>query len=108
MRCVRWFAAAGLLGVAAFVMLGATPSAAAPTCTKTLATSGGWATASNWSPAGVPTAGDYVCIPEGRTATLNAARTVDGVSILGRLAGTGALTVSDTGAASPSELGGAL
>ena len=108
MRSFRWFAAALILGVAAFVMLGSSPSSAAPTCTKTLVTSGLWTTASSWSPAAVPTATDYACIPAGLTATLNAARSVDGVSIQGQLSGTGTLSVSDAGVASPSELGGTV
>ena len=108
MRFFRWFAAALILGVAAFVMMGSAPSSAAPTCTKTLVTSGLWTTASSWSPAAVPTASDYACIPAGLTATLNAARTVDGVSIQGQLSGTGTLSVSDAGVASPSELGGTV
>ena len=108
MRSFRWFAAALILGMAAFVMLGSSPSSAAPTCSKTLVTSGLWTTASSWSPAGVPTATDYACIPAGLTATLNAARSVDGVSIQGQLSGTGTLSVSDAGVASPSELGGTV
>ena len=108
MRPFRWLAAALLLGMAAFVMLGSAPSAAAPTCTKTLVTNGLWTTASSWSPAAVPTATDYACVPAGLTATLNASRTVDGVSIQGQLAGTGTLSVSDAGVASPSELSGTI
>ncbi len=108
MRRVRWCLAASFIAVGGFLMLSSSPSTAAPTCTKTLVTTGAWTTAANWAPAAVPTATDYVCIPDGLTATLGASRTVDGVRILGTLTGAGTLTVSDTGVASPSELSGTV
>ena len=110
MRVVLW-GAGGLvvLSAAASALLIASPeTAAAPTCTKTLVTSGAWTTGTNWAPTGVPTASSYVCIPNGFTATLSTARTVDGVRIEGMLDGTGTLTISDTGTANPSELDGSV
>ncbi len=84
------------------------PSAAAPTCTKTLVASGSFTAAGSWSPAGIPTAADYVCIPSGLTATLSTTRSVDGARVEGALAGAGTLVVNDTGVASPSELDGTV
>ena len=80
------------LSAIGFVLIVAMPAAAVDR--TFLVTTGDWFTEVNWNPAGVPEAGDTAIIPSGRTAQLNAAATVAGLSLAGTLTGTGTLTVT--------------
>ena len=66
--------------VGGFVLVLLMPGAAsAATCTKTwIAGVGSWGVASNWSPAGVPTSSDSVCITNPGTYTVTMAPTDSG------------------------------
>ncbi|MFG0285348.1 MAG: G8 domain-containing protein [Phycisphaerales bacterium JB039] len=70
-----------------FVLIAAlvlAPSALAQTCDKTFVGVGlpdFWNVASNWSPSGVPSASDRVCIPSGTHCIVDVAATVESVEI---------------------------
>jgi fibronectin-binding autotransporter adhesin len=69
-RALRFALVAALLGSMPFVSAG---PVAAGACTKNWANtsvSGSWLTAGNWSPSGVPTNGDAVCLPGTGTYTV--------------------------------------
>lgn len=51
--------------------MSAPPIPATTSCTKVAVQDGDWETAATWSPAGVPTNKDVVCIPFGRTVQIN-------------------------------------
>ena len=107
-RSVRW-AVGVVLGAAGFLLLSGSPTPATPTCTNTfVGPTGAWTTASKWSTGAVPTSADYVCIPDGTTASLSGTATVDGINIDGTLSGAGTLTITDAGTASESELDGGV
>ena len=108
MRLTARWGAAGLLAAAAttFLMLAGSPSQAAPTCTTTFTGSGDWSTAANWST-------NARCR---RAATTRASHGEERRPqrrihrrrhhVEGTLSGAGTLTITDTGAADPSELDG--
>jgi hypothetical protein len=89
--------ARGTLVVAAIVwsLVLAAPAAA---CTRTWASpqSGAWSDGAAWSPAGVPTASDDVCLPGTRayTVTLSAPATVASLSVGGEGSGSPALEIT--------------
>lgn len=77
----------------------ATSSTPGPTCTINWvgpSAGGSWTTASNWSPARVPTTTDFACIPSSVTGTVTIStgtNVVEGVSA----AGSGGLGISSSG-----------
>lgn len=78
----RWWASL-------LVALIAGPAAATPYVW--VGATGSWSDPSNWSPSGVPDAGDAVSIPAG-TALLGSTRTIDSLRLASVLGGNGALT----------------
>lgn len=75
---------AGLLGVLVVAQATAAPYV-------WVGATGSWSDPSNWSPSGVPDAGDAVAIPVG-TALLSSSRTIDSLRLAAVLGGAGALT----------------
>jgi hypothetical protein len=87
-----------LLVLLVLVVLPASASAADAPCTRTWAggDTGGWNTAANWAPAGVPGPTDVVCIPTaGTSTTVNTPLTVRAVRSERPLLLTQTLTVDD-------------
>ena len=86
---------AGMVTATAMLAVPAGPAGAAA-CTKTwgAAASGLWSSAVNWSPAGVPSASDDVCITPNGTYTVTLAGSVSVNSIkVGGASGTATLSI---------------
>ncbi|MCU1372265.1 MAG: hypothetical protein JWO77_3459 [Ilumatobacteraceae bacterium] len=88
-----------LAGALAFLLAGSGASGAGPTCTKTWtsAADGHWANPALWSPAGVPTAADDVCITVSGTYTVVATGSQSAKSLQVGSSGAGLATVEVQG-----------
>lgn len=96
MRRRAWIGFAALLVVLGLPMSLVTPASAALVCTKNWVgpPGGSLATGANWSPSGVPGAGDVLCAPAGSTPVLASDLTVTGVVLQGSLGLSARLTTT--------------
>ena len=110
---LRRASAAGLLLVALAVAGGVllsrgAPSGAGPVCTRSWASAvdGSWADPARWSPAGVPTAADDMCITASGTytVTLTGSRAANSIQVGSSGAGLATLAVEGVGCSASAQL----
>lgn len=96
MRRRAWVGFAALLVVLGLPLSLVAPASAALVCTKNWVgpPGGSLATGANWSPSGVPGAGDVLCAPAGSTPVLASNLTVTGVVLQGSLGLSARLTTT--------------